>query len=327
LFRNATLHFPASVRKLIHQANDAAVKRVLVTGGSGFLGRHVLDSLIQCGFEVHATSRGALLATDVQTHNVDLFDGSAVSDLLEDVRPSHLVHLAWYTKPPEYWQSPINADWVKLSLNLLEAFVHAGGARFVGAGTCAEYEWGSPILAENATPELPATPYGKAKLSLCHSGKEMAQRAGIGFVWARLFFLFGPHEREERFVPSIVDALLRGRRAHCRNGDLERDFLYVEDAGRAIAALTDSDVYGPVNIASGIGYRLEHIARRIGAAMELQEMVDVDATGVDVAQPACIVANIDRLANEIGWSPRFDLSTAIERTIAWRSANRNVNAA
>jgi nucleoside-diphosphate-sugar epimerase len=302
------------------------MRRVLLTGASGFLGRQVIGPLLRLGFEVHATSRVPLLAPDIHQYNVDLFDQNAVSVLLEDVRPTHLVHLAWYTKAPEYWQSPINTDWVTHSVHLLESFVHAGGERFVGAGTCAEYDWGSPVLLENVTPEHPATPYGQAKLSLFHWGEEIAQSAGISFAWARLFFLFGPYEREGRFVPSIVDSLLRGQRAHCHNGDLERDFLYVEDAGSAMATLTDSDARGAVNIASGMGYRLEHIARRIGEAMELHEMVEIDSTSTDLIQPACIVANVGRLANEIGWRPGFDLSTAIERTISWRSANRGANA-
>jgi nucleoside-diphosphate-sugar epimerase len=300
--------------------------RVLVTGASGFVGRQVVGPLLQAGFDVHATSRDALLTPGVQVHNVDLFDSSAVSALLHVLCPTHLVHLAWYTKPPEYWQAPINNDWVRHSVHLFESFVRNGGERFVGAGTCAEYEWGSPVLSENDTPERPVTPYGVAKLSLFHTGTEIARRDGISFAWARFFFLFGPHEREERFVPSIIDGLLHRQRARCRNGNLERDFLYIEDGGSAMAALTASTVEGSVNIGSGSRYRLEDVARQIGVAMEMEDMVEVDASGPDGGQPASIVANIRRIKNEIGWTPRFDLDSAIERTIRWRSISRSASA-
>jgi nucleoside-diphosphate-sugar epimerase len=303
------------------------VNRVLVTGAGGFIGRHVVSPLLQHGFKVHVASRTALDAPQVHQHRLDLFDEAAVSRLLESVRPTHLIHLAWYTQPPEYWYSPINSIWENCSLHLFEAFVRSGGKRLVGTGTCAEYEWGEDVLREASTPEMPATPYGCAKLSLKRRSEKLAMEAGISFSWARLFFLFGPHERKGRFVSSIVDSLLRGENAHCRNGDLLRDLLYVEDAGDAIVALATSNVEGTVNVASGIAAQLGHVALEIGQAMSRLDLVRIAAGGSAGTEPRSLVADVSRLRREVGWIARFSRHEAIQRTIAWHEAQERINAA
>jgi UDP-glucuronate decarboxylase len=298
----------------------------MVTGASGFIGRQVVAPLLQHGFELHLMSRAPLDTPMAYEHRVDVFDESAVSRLIESVRPTHLIHLAWYTQPPEYWHSPLNAAWENCSLHLFESFVRNGGMRLVGTGSCAEYEWGSDVLKEDATPEIPATPYGCAKLSLKRRSEALAQTAGISFSWARLFFLFGPHERKERFVPSIVDRLLRHENAYCRSGDLFRDLLYVEDAGDAIVALARSNVEGTVNIASGTASQLGKVASEIGMEMHLSELVHVASEASASTQPNSLVADVSRLSREVGWEPRFDWHDAIQRTIAWRASRAGTDA-
>jgi nucleoside-diphosphate-sugar epimerase len=106
-------------------------KRVLVTGGSGFIGRHMAPHLEALGYEVHAVGYPA----------VDLLDDDSRRSLLETLRPTHLVHLAWHVPPGKYLSSTENVRWVQASLGLLMEFAAAGGQRVVGAGTCAEYSW------------------------------------------------------------------------------------------------------------------------------------------------------------------------------------------
>ena len=302
------------------------MKRVLLTGANGFIGRQVIAPLLELGCEVHVTTRVPLGMSSVHEHHVDLFDAPAVSHLLGVIRPSHLIHLAWYTQPPDYWQSSLNTTWVSKSVHLFESFVRNGGERLVGVGTCAEYEWGATILQEGTTPERPATPYGSAKLSLHHLGAALAREKGISFAWARFFFLFGAQERKERFVSSIIDPLLRADVAYCRNGDLIRDFLYVEDAGHALSALMQSDVQGAVNVASGVALQLGAVAAAIGTTMRLPDLVHVGTEDAATTQPKSLVADVTRLCREVGWMPRFGLHEAIERTIALRTAQRRLNA-
>jgi len=134
------------------------VKRILVTGASGFVGRHTLDPLCAYGFEVHGVMAPgeALDVRGVVEHSVDLLDPNQVRRLVSDVAPNHLLHLAWCTEPGEYWEAPENLDWVAASLTLARTFHEHGGRRMVMAGSCAEYDWAAACcMAQGTDSSLP----------------------------------------------------------------------------------------------------------------------------------------------------------------------------
>src|SRR5579859_3854783 len=144
------------------------MKRVLLTGGTGFVGRSCLQELLARGFEVHALSRKPPRdgVGGIAWHTLDLFGGAAVVKLAERLRASHLLHLAWDTTHRLYWTSADNLRWVQASLDLLQAFVRHGGRRAVFAGTCAEYDWSYGYCCERVTPLSPSTLYGSCKHAL-----------------------------------------------------------------------------------------------------------------------------------------------------------------
>src|ERR1051326_2699109 len=118
------------------------MRKVLLTGARGFLGQSCLSLLQAEGFEVHAVSSSGTTdpGSDVRWHQADLLDSDQVADLLADVEPSHLLHLAWYAARGRCWSSTENVRWIRASLNLLQSFTEQGGERVVMAGTCAEYD-------------------------------------------------------------------------------------------------------------------------------------------------------------------------------------------
>src|SRR3954470_9971295 len=114
--------------------------RVLLTGASGFIGRASIGPLVSRGFEVHAVSAREPRDPDPRAtwHRHDLLAPGGPQRIVDLVRPTHVLHFAWYAVPGKYWTAPENADWVAAGLALARAFEKAGGQRFVGAGTCAE---------------------------------------------------------------------------------------------------------------------------------------------------------------------------------------------
>src|SRR2546425_853125 len=120
------------------------MKRVLLTGASGFVGRHCLPELLRRGYEVSCVSMqtGAppVPLRGVRWHQADLLDAAQVSALLEQVRPTHLLHCAWYAVPGKYLVALENFRWVQASLHLLQTFAAHGGSRVVVVGSSAEYD-------------------------------------------------------------------------------------------------------------------------------------------------------------------------------------------
>lgn len=298
-------------------------KRVLVTGGTGFIGRHALQPLIEPGFEVHAIYHGKPLQGDVHWHRVDLLAAGSAEKLCEEVRATHLLHFAWIATPGVFWTSPENDQWKAATLELARAFQKNGGTRMVAAGSCAEYDWSraSAPLRED-TPCNPATLYGKAKNETRLALETIAKETGMSLGWGRIFFLYGPHEPPSKFVAYIINELLGGRNALLSHGGQIRDFQYVEDIAEAFVALLDSDVRGTVNIASGEGVRLKDIALEIGRQLGKEKLLAFGAREVPANEPPYLVADTTRLREEVGFANRTPLQKGIEETIQWWRENR-----
>jgi nucleoside-diphosphate-sugar epimerase len=285
-----------------------ALKRVLVTGATGFVGRQTLAPLERRGFDVHA----------VGSRDADLLAAGTAARLIDDVQPTHLLHLAWYAEPGAFWESAENARWRDASVRLLEAFAASGGTRAVAAGTCAEYDWnGDGLLSEGSTPLEPRTAYGQAKNAV----REAAGGMRLSLGWGRIFFLYGPDEDERRLVASVTRALLAGTPARTTHGRQVRDFLHVADVGDAFAALLDSGVEGAVNVGSGEGVAVADVVGRIAAVVGRPELVELGALEAPGGDPPLLVADVRRLRDEVGWRPSRSLDEGLRDTVEWWRAS------
>jgi nucleoside-diphosphate-sugar epimerase len=300
--------------------------RVLVSGARGFVGLPLLAQLARADIELHALCRGPIprAPEGVRWHRLDLFDASAVDALTEELAPQRLVHLAWCTEHGRYWQAPENLAWVQHSLHLLDAFVRRGGRRALMIGTCAEYDWSAATgaLAESRSPAAPATLYGAAKDALRRVAGAYAQEQGVELAWARLFFLYGPREQPARLVPSVIGALLEGRPVATSSGRQTRDFMHVDDVAAAVAALLDSAVVGPVNIASGVGVTIGEVVAEIVRLIGSPELVQPGALPERPGEPPLLVADVSRLRDEVGFRPRWTLADGLAATVRWWEANQ-----
>jgi nucleoside-diphosphate-sugar epimerase len=300
------------------------MRRVLVSGASGLIGSRALAPLRERGFDVHAVARRppAGDSEGVSWHRADLLDASERRAVVAAVGASHLLHLAWYAEPGAFWTATENAAWTSATIALAEEFAAAGGRRAVMAGTCAEYDWTATsgaarhALREDA-PRAPATLYGVCKDATRRVVASLAEPLGLATAWGRIFFLYGPGEDERRLVASVARGLVAGERVATSAGTQVRDFLHVDDVAGAFAALVDSDVTGPVNVASGNGVTVRDVVETLARLTGRADLLDAGALPMRPGDPESLVADVGRLRDEVGWTPRVGLEDGLRETVDW----------
>jgi nucleoside-diphosphate-sugar epimerase len=250
-------------------------------------------------------------------HQADLLDPDQTERLLKTIRPTHLLHFAWYVEHGKFWHAPENLDWVKASLHLVQKFAENGGKRVVVAGTLSEYGEPDEEFVSEIAPLEPQTLYAAAKAGLFLTLDKYAKVADISFAWGRVFFLFGKRESQKRLVPSVIRSLLEGDTAKTSHGNQIRDFLSSDEAARAYVALLDSEVQGAVNIASGEEQTIKKLVLQIAALVGNGENIEFGAIAASPDEPKRLVADVGRLKNEVGWNPRKTLAEQLEDTINW----------
>jgi UDP-glucuronate decarboxylase len=297
--------------------------RVLVTGASGFIGSHVVRTLVSQGHEVTALVRPesslrrlADLKGRYRVASYSAGESSSLQALLGDWHPEACTHLAWYAVPGQYLDSPENVRSLAMSLRLLEELAETGCRHVVMTGTCYEYDTDVGYLREDG-PLHPVTLYAAAKLAMSMLGEIRASQLGLGFAWARIFYLYGPYEDERRLVPALVRSLLSGTEFQATTGTQVRDYLHVEDVASALSALAVQEVAGTYNICSGEQVTIAALITEIARIAGRPDLIRLGALPQRPGEPTFICGDNSRLRSATDWSPRYPLADGLARTVAW----------
>jgi nucleoside-diphosphate-sugar epimerase len=283
--------------------------RVLLTGGSGFIGQHLAGALNAEGIDVYTLGRTSPRA-ESNYHNIDLLAKQDFYGLMEAANPTHLIHLAWCTEHGKYWGSQDNLIWMASTRRLFEAFAKHGGTHAFVAGTCAEYDWRYGYCDEELTPCNPGTLYGIAKDATRRMCQLLASSYDVPLTWGRIFFPYGPGENSRRLIPSLFSAFRGELEPFGVNKHYLRDFVHVDDLVSAILICIRKKLDGVINLSSGNPVALEQIVRIIATVEGKDPSLILDKKAPNRAEPPLLVGKNEKLRS-LGWIPGQDLENAL----------------
>lgn len=269
-------------------------RSILVTGGTGFVGRQVVRHLLDGGFRVTLTSRNPATARHLDNRvyavreTSDLFSESLERLITLVAECDTVIHCAWCTDRTDYVSSLLNMDCLAGSVRLARACAASGGARFVGVGTCAEYDHSAGTLAASA-PLRPTSLYAASKAATFLVLSSLLPPLGVKFTWCRLFYLFGEGERPDRLIPTVRRHLEQGIPVALTEGCQIRDFLDVGEAGRMIVQAATEGLDGPVNICSEIGTSVRSLVESVADEYGRRDLLRFGARSLNPFDPPCIV--------------------------------------
>ncbi len=291
-------------------------KKVLITGGTGFIGKNVVNELLKRGYEVHSLVYPPFAPeqTGLFQYEMNLMDSVSVDKFLKEHNFENLIHLAWYVGPKCHVHD-LNLDWTIATLNLLKSFKENGGKKFLGAGTVSEYEYKYGYLTEDDTPTSPQTLYGESKNSIYKIAKVYCKQNGIDFKWPRIFNLYGPAEKPQRLMPSVINSCLKGEDVKVSDCLKFQDYLHVFDTACGIVDVFESDVNGAFNICSSQPVQLRKIVEKIAELTEFKGKILWGA--IPAAFGDDVVVGNNQKLKSIGWSQKYSLEEGLKMTIDW----------
>ncbi len=270
-------------------------KHILITGASGFLGQQILKELAVLDLELTVVVRtrsriqGTLSSRDIKTISThDLFNENLAWWEKHCHGVDTIIHTAWFTEPGKYFYSPLNLECLKGSLTLTQGAIRAGIRRFIGIGTCFEYDLSVGLL-NTETALKPTTLYAATKAALFLALQGLLPTFSVEFAWCRLFYLFGEGEDSRRLNSYIREQLSMGQKALLTSGDQVRDYLDVSVAAAAIAKVALGNQCGALNICSGVPQTVRKFAESIASEYGRPDLLNFGARESNPTDPPFVL--------------------------------------
>jgi len=295
-------------------------RRVLITGGTGFIGSHLIQQLHASGAIISIISREKKCdLAETNQYTGDIRDSSFVTECMIDFNADYIFHLAAYKERSESIQAFYSAIETNLigSLNIFSAAKETNSVKFIVAlGTAEEYGNNIPPFDEKLR-ECPVTPYSFSKSCVSHLGELFFHLYNLPVIIIRPTLAYGPGQGNDMFVTSLITSLLDDKPFDMTLGDQTRDFVYVDDVvDSLILAAKNSQAKGQIiNIGSGIPIKIGDIAKKIETIIGKKGLINLGGKQYRKNEVMEYYVDLKRADNILGWKAKTSLDDGLLKTI------------
>jgi len=303
------------------------MKKILITGISGFVGGHIVHFLAEHhnNLEIHGISRSkpawdfvnipSELLNGHHFHQADLNDIPKIKSIIEEIQPDYILHLAAQSSVAESWKTPVFSfmNNTNIFLNIIDTVrLNDNGARVLSVGSSEQYG----IVSENDLPlsedkpQCPANPYAVARVAQEHLARVYATGYGLDICCTRSFNHCGPGQTDRFVLSAIVKQFVKIAHGaqepiiHIGNGAIVRDFVDVHDVVGAYSLLLTQGKRGEVyNICSGQGRSIHDIVTLLSTLFDIRVQVHQEQSRIRPIDNPRIIGSYKKILNEFGWKP------------------------
>lgn len=303
------------------------MKRVLLTGASGFVGANLARRLILEGHEIHLFLRQGYapwrlngISAQCKLHLLDLGDPDQVRAEVAAVQPDWVFHLAAFGA---YSSQTSLRQMIETNLmatvNLLDACAAVGFEVFLNTGSSSEYGFKDHAPNENECLE-PNSSYAVSKAAATHYCHAITRSKNLNLATLRLYSVYGPFEEPTRLIPTMIIEGLQGRLPPLVNPQVARDFIYVEDVLNAylLAAQHPTTIAGKVyNIGTGLQTNLEQVVELTRRSLSIPIQPQWGTMDDRKWDTSVWVADHARISKDLGWEPAYSFADGFQQTVNW----------
>jgi len=279
--------------------------KIFLTGGTGFVGKHLTKSLRNHEILYLTRQTNTQINENLKPIIGNLSDIAPWKQSVIGFNPDAIVHLSWEGIPDfSYGMSLKN---LIQGTNLFSLAREIKCKKVVALGSCWEYGGKSGELNEDDKTESNNS-FLIAKHALYIMGKEIFSKINTIFIWGRLFYAYGPGQKDASLIPHIVNSLERNEVPKINNLDASEDFIYVKDVADALLSLVEKcDVSGIYNIGSGKLTSVKNIVKVICDKLNIPSNNSTSSIDLNMSK----WANIEKITQNTGWYPKISIEEGI----------------
>jgi len=308
-------------------------KKILITGGTGFVGSNLTRKLVSLGFSPTLFIRKSSnlwrikdILSKIKVEEINLNDKEKLEKSISKLKPDFIYHTAAHGANQgsnQNLESSVQTN-ILATANLIESCCKVGFSYFINTGSSSEYGIKDLPMKESDLLE-PANIYGITKASATSLCNYFSNLYKLPTVTLRLFSPYGYFEDKNRLIPTIILGALNGSSLNLSNPNSVRDFIFIEDViDSYLYFLVGKKFYGEVfNIGSGRQHRIGDVVNTVALLINDKINVEWYTKQPKQKEPKKWEANIDKAEKRLNWTPKNNLQNGLEKNIEWLRKNLN----